>query len=66
MRQGANKRVSISSMKSLNLPPMHISLQKLCGPVCAAVVVRFKRYHNIILVPHLPLPFPSPKYLSHT
>lgn len=40
--------VSVISMKSLNLPPMHISLQKLCGPVCAQWVYVFKRYHNTI------------------
>lgn len=48
MRHGANNRVSVISMKSLNLPPMHISLQKLCGPVCAQWVYVFKRYHNTI------------------
>ncbi|KAK7340658.1 hypothetical protein VNO77_21367 [Canavalia gladiata] len=32
MRHAVNNNVSVCSMKSLNLPPMHISLQKLCGP----------------------------------
>ena len=44
-----NPLVSVRTVKSLNLPPMHISLQKLCGPVSAQWRGFYK--DNIIIGP---------------